>query len=365
MSSHFQIARKDLRQTRVATTAAARLLPGQVRLHVDAFSLTSNNITYGAFGDAMHYWDFFPTGDGDWGSLPVWGFADVVESQVEGVAAGERFYGYYPMSDELVVQPARIGLASFDDGSEHRRSLPAVYNQYTRCSADRAYRADAEAQIAIYRPLFITSFLIDDFLDETGFFGARSVVLSSASSKTAYGTAFCLSQRRGRPNAVKVIGLTSPANLAFTQSLGCYDELHVYDEIEKLDAQTATVFVDFAGDAALRARLHEQLRETLAYSCSVGGTHVDALGSGKGLPGPKPVLFFAPDRIKKRLADWTPTGLQRRIAESWLAFMQPVMQAQPPWLRVMRGQGPAAVEAAYRRLLDGTMDPREGYFLSL
>ena len=44
----------------------------------------------------------------------------------------------------------------------------------------------------IVRPLFITSFMLADFLQDNAFFGARQVVVSSASSKTAYGTAFCL-----------------------------------------------------------------------------------------------------------------------------------------------------------------------------
>ena len=365
MSSHFQIARKDLRQTRVATTAAARLLPGQVRLHVDAFSLTSNNITYGAFGEAMHYWDFFPTGDGDWGSLPVWGFADVVESQVEGVAAGERFYGYYPMSDELVVQPARIGLASFDDGSEHRRSLPAVYNQYTRCSSDPGYVASQEAQQALLRPLFITSFLIDDFLADNDFFGARRVILSSASSKTAYGTAFCIAQRRGGASAVEVVGLTSPANLAFTRGLGCYDQVLGYDELTTLPASTPVVYVDFSGSAALRESIHTHWSDELRYSCSVGGTHGDELGGGKGLAGPRPVLFFAPAQIKKRMADWGPGGLQQRLADAWKAFMRAVGNAEQPWLHVVRQRGRAAIESTYAELLGGASKPSDGHVLSV
>ena len=40
---------------------------------------------------------------------------------------------------------------------------------------------------------------------------------------------------------------------------------------------------------AVRANVHQHFGEVLAYSCSVGGTHWDALGSGKGLPGPRPL----------------------------------------------------------------------------
>jgi hypothetical protein len=286
---------------------------GTVRLRIDAFALTSNNITYAAFGDAMNYWDFFPTGDAATGCIPVWGFGDVVESRCESIAVGERVYGYLPIASDVVLQPARITPAGFLDGSEHRRTLHAVYNQYSRCAADPGYVPAREAEQALLRPLFTTSFLIDDFLGDNAFFGARCVVLSSASSKTAYGTAFCLAQRRGSADAVKVIGLTSPGNRAFTRALGCYDEVLSYDDVASLPADVPTVYVDFSGSVSVRSSVHEHFGDTLAYSCSVGGTHWEALGSGKGLAGPRPVLFFAPAQIKKRNADWGPDGLQQRL----------------------------------------------------
>jgi hypothetical protein len=159
--------------------------------------LTSNNITYAAFGEAMKYWDFYPTGDTAWGTIPVWGFAKVVESRAEGVAVGERCYGYWPMGRYVVVQPVRVGKHGFSDGAAHRAERAAVYNRIERCAADPGYSAALEPQQALLKPLFITSFLIDDFLTDAQCFGAQQVLLSSASSKTAYGTAFCLALRRG------------------------------------------------------------------------------------------------------------------------------------------------------------------------
>ena len=44
----------------------------------------------------------------------------------------------------------------------------------------------------MYRPLFFTSFMLADQLEDNDWFGAEVLVLSSASSKTAYGTAFLL-----------------------------------------------------------------------------------------------------------------------------------------------------------------------------
>ncbi|MGZ5371898.1 DUF2855 family protein [Aeromicrobium sp.] len=365
MSKRFVVRRDDLRQTRWEDRPTDALEDGNVRLRIDAFALTSNNTTYAAFGEAMNYWSFYPTGDPTTGCIPVWGFATVVESRCAGVDVGERIYGFWPISDEAVLQPARVNAGGFVDGAEHRRELHPVYNQYLRCSADPGYVAEREAEQALLRPLFATSFLIDDFLADNQFFGARTVVLSSASSKTAYGTAFCLALRRGAADAVKVVGLTSPGNLAFTRSLGCYDEVLCYDDVPTALADEPAVYVDFNGSVQLRAAVHERLADTLAYSCSVGGTHWDALGGANGLPGPRPVLFFAPDQIRKRTGDWGPAGLQERLAAAWAAFMQPVTRADNPWLQVVRGRGPEAVEACYAALLDGTVRPQEGHILSL
>jgi len=298
--SSFIVQRQNLREVRWIEDEAASvpLAADQVRLRVDCFALTSNNVTYGAFGDTMRYWDFYPCPVEGFGRIPVWGFADVVESGVEGVPVGERFFGYYPMSSHVVLQPTHVDDSGFVDGAAHRRELHAVYNKLTRCRTDPAYRPEQEAEMALLRPLYVTSFLIDDFLADNAFFGAKTVVIASASSKTAYGTAFCLSRRRGSPDAPTVVGLTSPANRAFTESLGCYDRVLAYEDLATLPADTPAVYVDMSGNAALRAQVHAHFGELLAYSCSVGGTHWDELGGGKGLAGPRPGLFFAPAQIK-------------------------------------------------------------------
>ena len=305
------VERQKLNQTRWVHSDPAPLAQREARLAIASFALTANNVTDAAFGDSMNYWGFFRTGDAATGCIPVRGFAEVTESRGEGVAVGERFYGCFPMAGEVVLQPTRGTAAGFSDGAAHRRGLHAAYNHYRRCSADPGYDAAREAEHALLRPLFTTSFLIDDFLADNGFFGARTVILSSASSKTAYGTAFCLAQRRGTTDAVHIVGLTSRGNLAFTRGLGCHDEVLDYDAVATLPVDAPVVYVDFSGSVALRAAVHGHFENKLAYSCSVGGTHWDDLGSGKGLPGPRPTLFFAPAQITKRDADWGPAGLQQ------------------------------------------------------
>jgi len=221
----LQVRQDRLADSRIVSLTPAPLQPGQVRVQIDAFALTANNITYAAFGEAMSYWRFFPAEEAGWGVIPVWGFASVVQSLHPGVAVGERLYGYFPTASGAVLTPTRLSPERFADGAPHRAELPAVYNQYFRSSADPLYSADTEDLQALLRPLFITSWLIDDFLADNAFFGAREstrenmravALLSSASSKTAYGTAFQLAQRED----IEVVGLTSPANVAFCESLG-------------------------------------------------------------------------------------------------------------------------------------------------
>lgn len=364
MSQLFVVRRDDLRQTQWTDRPVASLGEDEARLHIDTFALTANNISYATFGDVMGYWNFFPTGDTGTGCIPVWGFGTVVESRCAGIDIGEHFYGYWPIAEELVLTPTRVDASGFTDGAEHRRGLPPVYNQYVRCSTDPSYSADREAQQALLRPLFATSFLIDDFLADNDFFGAESMILSSASSKTAYGTAFCLGLRRGSPNAPTIVGLTSPGNLEFVRSLGCYDEVLCYDDVETTLAQRPSVYIDFSGSASVRATVHRRLGDALKYSSAIGATHWDALGGGD-LPGPAPVLFFAPDQAGKRIADWGADGLQQRLGAVWRAFMEPVTRADDPWLTVVRGQGIDAVGDCYRALLDGTVSPWEGHILSV
>ena len=95
----FLVRKHHLTTTERRETPARALEEGHVRLSVDKFALTANNITYAAFGDAMNYWGFYPA-EGGWGHIPVWGFGSVLESRCHGVAVGEKFYGYYPMSSK-------------------------------------------------------------------------------------------------------------------------------------------------------------------------------------------------------------------------------------------------------------------------
>jgi hypothetical protein len=354
------VHRENLATTRLREVPAVDLLAGQVQVRVDCFALTANNITYAAFGAAMNYWQFFPTGEAAWGMIPVWGFGEIVRSPHPELPVGERLYGYYPMATDVILTPQRVRTESFSDAAPHRAGLHAVYNQYLRCAADPLYTPETEDLQALLRPLFLTSWLIDDFLADNGFFGATTLMLSSASSKTAYGTAFQLKQRL----EIEVVGLTSAANVAFCESLGCYSRVIGYEQLDQIDAQTPCVYVDFAGNAGLRQRLHERFAY-LKYSCSVGGTHVEQIGSAKDLAGPRPVLFFAPAQASKRVSEWGAREFGARIVQAWRAFCAKLQRGDPPWLVVEHARGSEAALAVYAQVLGGRGDPRVGHILSL
>ncbi|HEY8359776.1 MAG TPA: DUF2855 family protein [Ramlibacter sp.] len=355
------LVRKDQpAEARLVTGADEALAPGQVRVRVERFALTANNVTYAAFGDLMHYWRFFPTPEEGWGIVPVWGFGTVVHSLHPGVAAGERLWGYWPMADAAVLQPRQLSPEGFADGSAHRAELHPVYNRYARCNADPFYSADTEGVQALLRPLFTTSWLIDDFLADQQFFGARRVLLSSASSKTAWGTAFQLRQREG----IELVGLTSAGNRAFCEGLGCYDRVLAYEDFAQLDPAVPSVYIDFAGNAGFRRTVHEQLAD-LRFDCAVGGTHVTQLGGGTDLPGPRPTLFFAPAQAKKRQQDWGADELGRRVVQAWQSFSAGVGDPARPWLRVQPVEGLPAALSAWRQLAGGDTDPAVGQVVAL
>ena len=159
-------------------------------------------------GEAMNYWSFFPAED-PWARMPVWGFADVVASEAEGVPEGTRIFGYLPPASHLVVRPDRSDPLDFVDESPHRAKLPAAYNRYIRVAGMPFYEEENEDQPMLLWPLYFTSFLIDDFLDDESMFGTKTAVLSSASSRTSSALAYLLSRRDG----IEVVGLTSPGNV--------------------------------------------------------------------------------------------------------------------------------------------------------
>ena len=51
----LEIERADIRTAILLAVEPRELADGEVRLKIDRFALTANNITYAAFGDVMRY----------------------------------------------------------------------------------------------------------------------------------------------------------------------------------------------------------------------------------------------------------------------------------------------------------------------
>src|SRR5205823_13983639 len=295
----FVVARDDLQQCKVIETRlpdAAALPSDALLVRVDRFAFTANNITYAVLGDELKYWQLFPAPQG-FGNIPVWGFGEVTASNHPGVAVGECLFGYFPMATHLVIEATEVSKRALRDGAAHRQGVSPVYNAYARVTGDPAFAGRDGDYQALLRPLFMLSFMVDDFLAEHEFFGANSVLLSSASSKTAFGLAHLVhTQRKG----IKVIGLTSASNVAFVESLGCYDEVLTYDRVTSLPSNASAAYVDMAGNSALRENLHRHFGAQMKYSGRIGLTHRSTSPDEGECPGAKPIWFFAPDQMRKR-----------------------------------------------------------------
>lgn len=359
-SVDFIVKKGELSETRFdeGPSAASRSLePGEVLLGVDCYAMTANNITYAVFGEMMNYWDFFPAPEG-WGRVPVWGFAEIVASAHPELSVGERLYGYLPMSTHLLVKADNVSAAGFVDVSAHRAERSIFYNQYSRVAADPTYDANREAEQMLVRPLFTTAFLIDQFLAASDFFGAEAVIVTSASSKTSFALAQQLAAREGHP--VDVIGLTSPGNVEFVESLGCYDAVVVYDDIATLAPTRPTAMVDMAGNASVTCAVHAHLGDHLKHSLRVGGTHWTAVVGDEPTAGPTPEFFFAPDHVGQRISEWGPQGFQDRVGKAWAAFLPSLGE----WIQVERSAGKEATQSVYLQTLAGKARPDRGYILS-
>ena len=354
----FVVAKDDLAQCKFIETvvpSAADLPDGALLVKVDRFAFTANNITYALLGDAMKYWQLFPAPDGC-GIVPVWGFGEVIASKHESVGQGEILFGYFPMATQLVIQATDVSERGLRDGAAHRQGIAPVYNAYRRVAGDAAFAGKQGDYQALMRPLFMLSFLVDDSLAENQFFGAEQVILSSASSKTAFGLAHLIHSQR---QPIRVIGLTSTSNVDFVRSLGCYDEVITYDAVDSLPVRPSA-YVDMAGDADLRAGLHRHLGDRLVYSGRVGLTHQNTAEEATDLSGAKPVWFFAPDQIRKRAKEWGPAGIDSRFGAAW-STLAPRLDA---WLEVTQSRGPDAVKQVYLDTLAGRVSPDQAQMVS-
>ncbi|HAH08539.1 MAG TPA: DUF2855 domain-containing protein [Alphaproteobacteria bacterium] len=351
------VDRGHLREHKLVERNAEPLGEGQIRVAIDKFALTANNISYGVSGDMIGYWKYFPA-EGAWGKIPVWGFGDVVESRSDAIAVGERLWGFFPMASHVILTPGKASPGQFRDATPHREALPTLYNDYMRTKNDPAHmKAFEDARCALF-PLFATSFILYDYLVANAFFGADTVVIGSASSKTGYGLAYLV--HNDKAAGKRVVGLTSASNVGFVESLKVCDRVVSYDAIGSMDNTHKVAFVDMSGSAATIAAVHHRFGDKVVESALVGATHWEADRNRGELPGAKPTFFFAPAHIGRRTKEWGEGVFMQKA----MASATGVVLAVADKVEIVHQRGAQAVAQAYLNMLDNKVSPRVGLMLS-
>jgi len=364
----LEVRRTAFGETALRGLAPVDLSPGQIRLRIDSFAVTANNVSYAGAGDMLGYWDFFPADDPTtWGRVPAMGWAEIVETTNPDLPVGSRFYGWFPMASSVVFTATATEDGFRDDG-DHRAAHAPIYRAYEATDRDPFYPGapddapEGEDRHAVLRVLFLTGFLADEFFADNGgadgpaYFGAEQVIVLSASSKTAIGFA----QRAAKRDGLRVVGLTSAGNADFVRSLGYYDAVVTYDEIDTVE-QIDSVVIDMAGNPNVIAAVHAHLGDHLRYSMMVGRSHHDAVASGAAaLAGPAPQFFFAPVDVERRIGIWGRQEYQRRTAEALTEFIE----GSRSWMRIERRTGPDGVVSAWADIYAGNVPPAVGIVAS-
>ena len=354
------ISKKDISRANVEISDIPELEEDQLLLKIEGFALTANNISYAATGDMVGYWNFFPAEDSHNGIVPVWGYAQIIQSAHLEFEVGMRFYGYFPMGSHLIVSPAEGDVsAGFMDSAEHRAPMAPIYNYYRKLSD--SVHDDMVALRAIVQPLFMTSFLIEHKFRSEDWFGADTIIITSASSKTAMGLAYMV--KNDSPD-VRRIGITSAANIEFTMDTGLYDQVMSYDDSftdHGLDAEEQSVSVDFAGDTEFLSQIHDHLGDNLKFSSLIGMTHVGKSGPRDEIGGVKPVFFFAPAAAQEFINDLGQAEFDRQAGRALYGFMD-FISGQ---IDVRLIEGPQAVQQAYEMLFHGNVSARETLYAQI
>ena len=357
MNNSLLVHKKELNKIQLTETPKPELENGDVLLQIDKYAFTTNNITYGVVGHTIGYWKFFPAEE-PYGIIPVWGFADVVESKHEGVKVGERFYGYFPMSTFLKVKVGKNNPFGFFAADEHRVELPKIYNYYPNINSDVSYDKSQEDYAPILRPLFTTSFLNYHFLKDNDCFGATQIAITSASSKTGLGLAYLLKKNKDE-HGKKIIGLTSSRNIDFVKNTGYYDEVITYPDVENKFPNEATTIVDMAGNSKLLLSVSALLEDKLKFVSLIGYTDWSAEKEFKKVPNSK--FFFAPTFAQIKYQEWGVEKTNQIIAEQLSIFTKEASE----WLTIEFIDDNNDLTRLYLEMLQGKVDPSKGNIVKI
>ncbi|GAB3473523.1 DUF2855 family protein [Amycolatopsis cihanbeyliensis] len=343
--------RDDLTRYEVRQATSARLRPGQVRLAVERFGITTVTATYALFGDSpLRFFDVFPAPEG-FGRVPVWGFARVVESRAAGIVEGSRFFGYFPTSTHHIVTPEAISGGFIDT---EQKAVPHDWYRTYETATPEADELDDRR--ALLHPLFPCSFTLADAIGKHATEGVKSVLISSASCKTAIGLADLLARRDG----ISVTGVTSGEHKAFARGLELYDSVVAYDELGADAVPSPALFVDFTNSAERIRAVYRHAGAQLTTTFLAGFTHPSTSFAPPEVGDPQPQPYFTPAVEEQTMAEVGADAYKRRYREAEEEFLTGTRS----WLVVQRGNGPDAIADAFRTVLAGEQKPAVGAVLT-
>jgi len=345
------VNRSNIKSTSINESSIVGIDDGQVLLEVDQFALTANNVTYAAIGEMMQYWNFFPTAVEGHGIVPVWGYAKVIASKSPEIKEGTLLYGYLPMSEYFVAEPGRIAPHGFRDMAAHRQKNAPIYNNYDFVQP-KQYSHPSSPYLPVIRPLFTTSFLLYHFFTDEKFMGAKHILLSSASSKTAMALASMLKENKDS-HSINICGITSSSNKEFVLKTGLYDTVYSYDEVKEL-LHEGTVIADFAGNKGLLKEIDDHLTDHLIFISAIGLT--DWESNKDQTPVPKAKFFFAPTYAEVKLKEWGPAQGMKMIQEAMMKFIAVIA----PQIAIQNISGFDDMQSLFIEMVDGKVNPKHG-----
>jgi len=358
----LKINRSNVQECNVeefALPSQDQIIAGSVILKLIIFGLSTNNITYAVKGNEMGYWNFFPIDD-QHSQLPVWGYGQVISSKHDNFNVGDKYYGYFPMASHIVVQPDNITPFGFVDSNPMRKGMHPIYDYYTDVRNDVTYKQEDEAMQVLYRPLFYTSYLLHDYLQQADYFDSQQIIVTSASSKTAYGLAALLREQvNSKQSQFTITAMTSPSNVAFVDSLNLYDAIITYDDVSTLNQKQKTLVVDHTGNQVLLNNMAKQLGDKHTHTALIGAVQNDQLEQKDTPKHGK--FFFAPVQAHKCIERWGHEKFAQEYANAWNLFKEQVTQ----WVNLENLNSIEEAHKAYLNLFASSQSPKKGIIVHL
>lgn len=236
-----------------------------IRLRPRILGLTTNNLTYARHGHLMGWYDIYPlppatpapyNDTSTYGRIAAWGYADIVESNVDGVRSGMSVYGFLPISTG--IETITVELAADKNGDViphqiiatdgHRQHLWKIYNRYQICASISTLEAtrtqDSLGLDALMQGLFATGYNLSTYAfapssaarihpsgtgpwsTEDADLNGAGIVILNASGKTGMSFAYALRKcRHVSEQPALIVGVGSDKSVDAITKSGLYDKV--------------------------------------------------------------------------------------------------------------------------------------------